>query len=259
MSAFSTRKRWAVCVVIAFLATAISAWAIDLAGSGALQERGCEPCREPHDPCALKGRGLRVELAAQQSSDVRDFLPWNQPRAAQCIVSWLTARNEADFLLIPSYSALTAFIFLLLAAPRWTDDRPAPRFWVLIGVLLAAVMLIADVAENALTFEWTTSPFLGRAMPGLWTATAAKWGAVGLAAALAGVLALIRRSPRWTAVAIGLAGLATGALLAWGLVRGSVSWLGLGTLAVTLFFLFALIHAVTVLVRPEPASEVSPS
>ncbi len=259
MSAFNPRKRWAVWVVIAWLATAISVWAFEIAGTRALAELVCETCRAQEDPCGLAGFKEKIpdlELAHPQSKTGDKILPCCQ----ECLRRWIEARVRADFLLIPSYSALMAFIFLLLSAPRQQGDRPAGRSWAVAGVLLALGMLAADCAENFLLLRsigppppLSPSPPDAETLRLLWIATATKWGTIALASALAGVLALIRRTG-WVTVMAGLLGLATGGVLAAGIYQASKVLLNVygGVHCLFAFFFAALIHAVIVIVKPDP-------
>jgi hypothetical protein len=268
MGTFSSRKRWAVWVMIAGLATAISAWAIELAGSQILQSDLCVVCPLERDPCKFdKRKVLDFEVGKESRLDGTE--------KSLCIQGWLKASVKADFLLIPSYSALMALIFFLLAEPD-RKNRSVPLAWVAVGIILAALMLAADTAENVLLLSFIQ---VRQVLPLLLPATVAKWGAVALASVLAGVLALdggyergrwkrvlkgIMSKPRrwyWTEILvglIGLVGLATGAIIAVGLAivtavsRQSTAILDAGTLkALPLFFLLMLIYAIVVVVRPD--------
>lgn len=261
MSAFNPRKRWAVWVVIAWLATAISVWAFEIAGNKALAEPVCKTCKVG-DTCTLadlKKKVPEIELEDRQPKRTVEILP----SSSTCAGRWIEARTKSDFLLIPSYSALMAFIFLLLRAPRKQGDRPAGLSWVVVGVLLALGMLGADSAENVLLLQAIVVPCRmdAEALRLLWTATATKWGTVALASALAGVLALIR-STGWVTRVAGLLGLVTSGVLALGLyqamkdpanIESSKALLNeTGPLWLAAFFFAALIHAVIVIVKPDP-------
>lgn len=254
MSAFNPRKRWAVCVVIAWLATAISVWAFETSGKRALGEPACKTCRAKEDPCDLakfKEKIPDLELAHPQPTTGAEILPCSQG----CLRRWMEARVLTDFLLIPSYSALMAFIFLLLRAPRQQGDRPAGRPWAVAGILLALGIVAADCAENFLLLQaiGPRCPPDAETLRLLWFATATKWGTIALASTLAGVLALIR-STGWVTRIAGLLGLATGGVLAVGIYQASKPLLNVygGVFCLFAFFLAALIHAVIVVVKPDP-------
>lgn len=261
MSVVSVRQRWAAWVMVGFLATAISAWAIGAAGNRVLEKEPnlCKTCLLGEDPCKLERKILELELKPQKSSEI---LRCNQPEEG-CIRKWVKAQIYPDFLLIPSYSALMAFIFFLLSVPRDIEDPSAPRVWGKIGIVLAVVMLAADIAENALILQLLST---GEALPFLWLATAVKWGAVALASALAGVLALRRIrgrrrwSARWSVLGLScLAGLVTGIVLGLGVILRSVYILRPGTnVCLPLFFLLVLIHAVGVMIKSDPQDLAPP-
>ncbi|HVS00397.1 MAG TPA: hypothetical protein VMW27_27470 [Thermoanaerobaculia bacterium] len=250
MSAFNPRKRWAVWVIIAWLATVISVWAFETAGTRALAEKDCKTCRAPDDPCGDRTVVPRLELEHRQKVKT-EILRCDQV----CLIHWIKAKTCSDFLLIPSYSALFAFLFLLLSAPRSQGDPTAARPWAVIGIVLALTMLTADCAENFLLFRSIGPPCSldAETLRLLWTATATKWGAVALASALAGVLALLRRTG-WVTVLAGLLGLATAGVLTAGLYQASRELLNVlgGTVLLFLFFTAILVHAVIVIVKPDP-------
>jgi hypothetical protein len=253
MNVLNLRQRWAVWVMIAWLATAISVWAIAAAGDRALQSDLCASCRADGDPCKFKERKvLDFELGKE---DV-----FEQAEQSPCIQQWIKASTRADFLLIPSYGALVAFIFLLLSVPRDIRDQPAPRAWAILGILLAVVMMAADITENVLIFR---SIKVGQVVPFLWAATEAKWIVLALASGLAGLLASVRGQGRqgWMSAmagSIAFAGFATNILLAGGLLLARTPAkptrvLNFGTTWVLPLFLFLiLIHAVGVVVKSDP-------
>jgi hypothetical protein len=238
MKLASARQRWAVWVMISFLASAVAVWGITAAGNRVREGKYCRSVKTPELEKELKHKPLALELAP---ADAPTLLEVGGPRAP-CIESWVRANLYADFLFIPSYSAFLAFAILLLASPRESAD-PTRSGWKACGVLLAVVMAAADVTENLQLLGLLD----GRETPLLPWATLVKWWAIALAMALAGLVALERRQAgRFLPVLIGATGLLVGASLAACVsVRPWNRWVEIvSTGGMALFFLLVLIEAI---------------
>jgi hypothetical protein len=249
MNIVSSRQRWAAWVMISFMATLASMWGIAATGERALRRAPCVSgaSRVPMvRPSELEGTILNLELEPDAAPEI---LRRGGPEGP-CVQSWVRAEILADFLFIPGYSGFLAFAVLLLAVSRYNGDPPAAWPWRALGILLAAVMLTADVAENLFILRVLD----GRGSPDLWLATATKWGAVALAIVLAGVLALKRRGESWRCLMalIGAAGLLVGGALAAGVFLHSRDGVQrITNLGLLPFFLLLLIHSIVVMVKSD--------
>jgi hypothetical protein len=233
METVDSRHRWAVWVIIAFIAIVVSVGVMTLAGKRSLQQDSCV-C-EGVKPPDLKLTLLRFELNGTICQ-------------SPCVRSWAHDQVLADFLFIPSYSVFLALTFLLLSASRFAGDPPAVPAWRKCGIALAVVMAAADVTENLQMLR----SLQGGSSPYLRLATMTKWWAVALAVVLAGVLALKRQwgGWRWLMALIGAAGIVVGSILAVSVSLLSIEWVQRDTnWGLPVFFLLILVYAVAVLVR----------
>lgn len=286
MSWFRSPKFCAALVLIAWLASLIAVWGMAAAGHGAVA--GDKACL----PGDLKGLALQLELVSSPDEALQVLtgkalagscnpcqkVPWlcgaqqaraaaeEKPGRAACIRKGLAAQTTADFLFIPAYSALSLALFLFIAtfwdaaSPR--QHRPLLSWTILaLGLLLALVMAVADVRENfqlqaILHIAQTTSPAaesaIGERLPALKAATTLKWGALALSAALLAVFWRSHASSRlvWLPRFFGVA---TAAAFAAGLTVCGWRLVGIGMAGLFLLWLLGLVHALAVIVAPEPA------
>jgi len=231
------KKLFAAALMIAFLATLISAYRIPEAGREAYETPG-SACHFKEDVAKSKWM-LRLELG--------ETPPLHGPCPASNLFAALGAMLDADNFFLIAYSALNLSFFLFLAAIGWA--RP-PFPWILTGALLALVMLSADLWENGYIRQWIDSS--GTVFPArVFIATAVKWGAIAGASALLGFLYL--RAPQRKARLVAVPAFAAAALLVAGLAGRCWHWLDWGSsYALVVFWLAILIHSVIVAVEQKP-------
>lgn len=232
------RKLFAAAVMIAFLATTISALAFKEAGQKAVEtpKSGC------HFEKDLSKVMLRLELRLDQT------LAPKAPCQASFVLKALDRSLDADNYFLVSYSALNLSFFLFLAAIGWARPR---ALWIVLGSVLALGMLSADLCENGYLRQWIKSS--GNVPPSahLFSATATKWGALAAACTLLGSIYLAH--PKWARLAA-LPAFTTAALLVAGLVKPYSLWIDwVSNYALPAFWLAILIHAVIVAIEsPSP-------
>jgi hypothetical protein len=231
---YDARKHFAAAVMITFLATTVSAIAIEEAGRRAVEvpKSACAP-QELEKPMLLLELGLPLSLGD------RDH--------ALCILRGLGQRLDADNFFLLSYGALNLAIFLFLVALG--RARP-PWLWISAGLLLALVMLSADLRENQFIRQWIELAATVAPSALLFTATAVKWGALAAASALLGLIYLFH--PGAVAKLVALPAFASTALLAAGLYQRCPDWVNDGAAGLFLLWLAILIHAVIVAIEPPP-------
>ncbi|HYX24042.1 MAG TPA: hypothetical protein VFC23_07800, partial [Thermoanaerobaculia bacterium] len=231
------RKHFAAAVMIAFLATLISMVGIQQAERRAVKAHG-KACTFAE----VDGQALPIELGK------RPFL--GELEHAFCLLDGMDRMLDADNFFLISYSAFNLTFFLFLAAIG--KARPAV-VWILAGLLLAVVMLVADCRENQILRDWIHAGSQPAHFPwpiqGLTAATTVKWGALAVASGLLGLLYLLQA--RRLAKLVAVPAFAAAAFLAAGLYRLFPPWVQKGAAALVILWLFILIHAVIVAITPR--------
>ena len=230
-----SRKLFAAAVMVTYLATAISAIAVNEAGRRTVETAG--------SGCQFKDldqRMLRLELGEE--------VPFKDQCHAFCILGGLDRMLDADTWFLFSYSALNFSFFLFLAA----IGRIRYLFvWLSAGLHLAFLMLSADLSENGYIRQWIGQYGTVAPSPFLFNATAVKWGTLAVAGVLVGLIYLFH--PRRVARLVALPAFAAAALLWTGLEKKWFSWINYGSAALGLLWLGILIHAVIVAIEPPPS------
>jgi hypothetical protein len=230
---YDARKLFAAAVMVAFLATLVSAVAIPEAGRRAVETPG-SACKAED----LDGKMLTLELGEEPV--------FTDSSQASCLRG-LDRMLDADNFFLVSYSALNLAFFLFLAAIG--RARPA-ILWILVGLLLSLVMLSGDLWENSILRQWIQHSASIPPSPLLLTATSVKWGAIAVASVLLGLIYLLH--PRRVAKLIALPAFGSAALLVAGLVAHCSQWINQGsTIGLPLLWLFILLHALIVAIAPR--------
>jgi|1185.fasta_scaffold76355_2 hypothetical protein len=232
------KKHFAAAVMIAFLATLVSAIGIPEAGKRAFETPG-SACHFK-EAIAKSKIMLRLELGEKLSFHGR-LCP------ASNFFDALGEMLYADNFFLIAYSALNLSFFLFLAAIG--RARP-PLLWILTGSLLALVMLSADLWENSYIRQWIDHSGTVPLSPSVFTATAVKWGAIAVASGLLGRFYWFH-SPRLGKV-VAVPAFAAAALLAAGLACGCWQWIDWASTVLAVLWLFILIHAVIVALESPP-------
>ena len=254
----------AALVMIAWLATVISAWGIAAAGRPPDSSCCSEEVKNPqvHLEMAADARAVAAILSGAATTckapgPTGEKVKAPDEKRAACIRASVAAQVCADYLFIPSYSFLvwTLFLFVrsLRGAPRWT--------WTLTwgGLLLAATIAVSDVLENLRITHLIElagrSPLptaaIGQLLPSLKLATFTKMGAVALAVAVLATVWVSRSGSRLVWV-LRLVAYAAVILLGVAIDQQSVLVTKLGMLTFVGFGLAALVHAIVVAVSPPP-------
>lgn len=175
-------------------------------------------------------------------------------RASMDILNW------ADYLFLPSYSALNAAAFLLVFALNRRSRRNVfgSSGFFYIGLVLAGTMMVADALENVALLRLTGYDGPAAIPDGdmLWLAisTHVKWGALWAACVLLGMGYASYFGPRW-ALILPLFYAAAGVLGVMSLlVPAALPLLELGANLMSLGWLASLIHAGFVF-RSSPSIE----
>lgn len=247
----SRRRLWAVIVLLAGIATILSARTLGSAAGDALRRNQCEGVRVGWSMLELE---LGRPVPALRSTDSRQV---------DCVLAALWAELHADFLFLLCYSGLVFAIFGFLSNP--VEPRPGSlpggggRWLLAVGASLATAMLLGDALENHTAFNLlelaepaNRLSFGGafeEALPAMTTITAVKWGALALSCLVIGGVYLVRWLAHWrrplTALGIvtTLLGVAVAFFFFRGLADGDPKLLARGMTWLASFWITILLHA----------------
>src|SRR5215213_7734656 len=264
MKRLQSPKVCAALIMIAWLATLTSYWGMEVARGKAI---GGDASCSGED---LEGKAVQLEMVSKADDEVLKTLIGNEGKAP-CIRGRLAKVIAADYLFIPSYSALTLAFFLFVRSLR-AGQPSLQNLLVALGVLLALTMAIGDIVENGhllqlikLAGQESLPQIDAEFLSDLKTAANVKMGALALASLILGALWPSRS--RWV-LALRLFGFAAAALFAASMVldlRKEMldifdfqirDWNAAtdGMIAFAAFTLTALIHAIATMADREQYS-----